>query len=80
VLAKVERGEVDFGFVYRTDFLATETDIAELADSGAEAFTTFYSLAVARDAPNMTQAVALVELITSQYGQSQLRQLGFELP
>ena len=80
VLAKVERGEVDFGFVYRTDFLAAETDIAEIADSGAEAFTTFYSLAVARDTPNMTKAVALVEFITSHEGQSRLRQLGFEVP
>ena len=80
VLAKVERGEVDFGFVYRTDFLAAETDIAEIADSGGEAFTTFYSLAVARDTPNMTKAVALVEFITSHEGQSRLRQLGFEVP
>lgn len=80
VLAKVERGEVDFGFVYRTDFLAAATDIAEIKDSGAEAFNTFYSLAVARDTPNMAQAVVLAESITSQYGQTRLRQLGFEHP
>ncbi|MEC7828151.1 MAG: molybdate ABC transporter substrate-binding protein [Actinomycetota bacterium] len=80
VLAKVERGEVDYGFVYRSDFLSTQTNIAEIKDSGAETFVTFYSLAVARDTPNMTQVESLLELISSPSGEEHLRQLGFEDP
>jgi len=80
VLAKVERGEVDFGLVYRTDFLSSEAQIGEISNSGAEMFVTFYSLAVARDTPDMPQAASLLDLITAPSGQEQLRQLGFEVP
>ena len=80
VLAKIERGEVDFGFVYHTDLLSSTAGVAEVQGSGASKFSTSYSFAVANNLKHSPQARSLTNAMTGEVGQRILEELGFNQP
>ena len=80
VLAKIERGEVDFGFVYHTDLLSSTAGVTEVQGSGASKFSTSYSFAVSNNLKHSAQAQSLTNAITGEVGQRILEELGFNQP
>jgi len=80
VLAKVERGEVDFGLVYETDFRSSTSDVTKIVDSGTEEFSTTYSLAISKNPMNRSQVDTLVKKMTGELGRQTLSELGFKEP
>ena len=80
VLAKIERGEVDFGFVYQTDLLSSTAGVAEVKGSGASEFSTSYSFAISNDLRDNAQAQRLTNAMTGKVGQKILKELGFNQP
>ena len=80
VVAKVERGDVDFGLVYETDFLASRARVGEIPGSGASQFSTAYSFAISKDAKAAARVKTLVDSITGEAGQLTLSELGFKQP
>lgn len=77
VLARVARGEVDFGFVYQSDAQSAQGQVIEIKGTGAKAFITSYSLAVARQGQNRQDVRAFAEAATQTKAQAVLRELGF---
>ncbi len=80
VLAKVERGDVDFGLVYETDFLASRAGVGEIPGSEASNFSTAYSFAISKDAKAAARVKTLVDAITGEAGRRTLSELGFKQP
>ena len=80
VLTKVEHGDVDFGFVYETDFLSSEAEITEVPGAGAQGFSTTYYLAVSKEAKDIAELRTMVNRITGEAGREVLLKLGFMTP
>ena len=80
VLARVSRGEVDFGFVYRSDAQGAQEEVIEMTGTGADAFITSYSLAVARDGQRRRDINAFADAITHESAWKVLQELGFLRP
>ncbi|MEC8922889.1 MAG: molybdate ABC transporter substrate-binding protein [Actinomycetota bacterium] len=80
VLAKVERDEVDVGFVYASDLRSSTADLGRLMESGAERHTTSYSLAVATNSTRAQEARDFASLFESETGSDVMVHFGFELP
>lgn len=80
VLAKVEHGDVDFGFVYKTDFLSSDAEVTEVPGAGAQAFSTTYYLAISKEAKDIAELRTMVDRITGKAGREVLMKLGFMRP
>ena len=80
VLAKVERDEVDVGFVYVTDLRSSPVDLGRLMNSGAERHTTSYSLAVSANSTKVREARDFASLFGTETGSDVMVHFGFELP
>ena len=79
VLSKVALGEADAGLVYRSDIVAADGDVEEVA-LGAAAPRAAYPVAILADAPNPDGAAAVVAALTSSRGRRALAAAGFGLP
>ncbi len=75
VLAKVEAGEVDAGFVYLTDALASDVQI--VAVDGIETFVNEYPIAVLEASQNPQAAIDFIDFVLSARGQELLAEWGF---
>ena len=80
VLAKVERDEVDIGFVYISDVQSSRVGIGHLASGEGSHYSTSYPLAVAADSNRQQEARDFVGLFAEEVGQSTLIHFGFQLP
>lgn len=76
VLAKVELGEVDAGFVYQSDLRRSSVREIPLLEVGA--ITNEYQVVVLRNAEPAPAAQAFVEYLTSPAAQQVFESLGFE--
>ncbi len=78
VLDYVARGEVDAGFVYRTDAALRRGRVREAFRPGQETYRPVtYPAAVVKDARHPDLARAFIGLLLSPAGQEVLRRLGF---
>ena len=80
VLARVTRGEVDFGFVYRSDARGAQGEVIEITGTGADAFITSYSLAVARDGQQRQEVKTFADAVRHDRARKVLQELGFLNP
>ncbi len=79
VLGKVELGEADAGFVYRTDAVAAGDAVDVVGIPGAGEFVNEYPIAVTADAdPEL--AADWVDLVLSEVGERVLTDAGFGQP
>ncbi len=79
VLDYVGRGEVDAGFVYRTD-AAVSRDKVKVVASPPGATPVSYPIAVVADSRNKDGAAAFIAFVRSQAGQQVLERHGFGKP
>lgn len=77
VLSKVLRGEVDYGFVYRSDARLVGDQLATINPQGLDLFITSYSLALA-DSDEVS--LSFLELLTRPEAGKTLEELGFLSP
>lgn len=77
VLSKVLRGEVDYGFVYRSDARLAGDELATINPQGLDLFITSYSLALA-DSDEVS--LSFLELLTKPEAGQILEELGFLRP
>ncbi len=77
VLSKVLRGEVDYGFVYRSDARLAGDELATINPQGLDLFITSYSLALA-DSDEVS--LSFLELLTKPEAGKILEELGFLRP
>ena len=77
VLSKVLRGEVDYGFVYRSDARSAGDELATINPQGLDLFITSYSLALA-DSDEVS--LSFLELLTKPEAGQILEELGFLRP
>lgn len=75
VLAKVEAGEVDAGFVYLTD--ARTSDVRMIDVDGLDTFINDYLIAELTDAQNSQAASEFIDFVLSPRGQQLLGEWGF---
>lgn len=80
VVNKVIEGELDAGFVYRTDVLAFEADVDVIALTDATAIEILYPAAVVVDAPNPAAAAAFVDFLVTDAARAVLERAGFGAP
>tara|TARA_Y100001970_G_scaffold37499_1_gene46342 strand:- start:23203 stop:23886 length:684 start_codon:yes stop_codon:yes gene_type:complete len=74
VLSKVVRGEVDYGFVYRSDALMAANEVKAIEAEGLDSFTTSYSLALKN---SDEVSVSFLEVVTQSKVSRVLEELGF---
>jgi molybdate transport system substrate-binding protein len=79
VLDYVSRGEVDAGFVYRTD-AAVVGDKVKVVAAPAGATPVSYPMAVVSDSKHKTTAADFIAFVQSDAGQQVLRRYGFGKP
>ena len=79
VLDYLKRGEVDCGFVYKTDAVKGGKDVAIITDVPLEKPVT-YPISVLKKASNADKAQAFVDFVTSDAGQALLEARGFSRP
>jgi molybdate/tungstate transport system substrate-binding protein len=75
LLARLDTGEVDVGFFYRTEALARHDRFVALSDSASRIT---YMLAIMRDAPHPEQARAFAEFILHGAGRPILQDAGLD--
>jgi molybdate transport system substrate-binding protein len=80
VVAKVALGEADAGFVYRTDALAEQDDLRQLALPARSRPKIAYELAVVKATKHLEAANAFVTRVLGARGRHALRAVGFGLP
>lgn len=76
VLDYVRRGEVDAGFVYKTDTIIAK-DKVTLIPGAEKSLTIHYPIAVARMTRNISAAIRFCEFVTGPAGQQILSAHGF---
>ncbi|MCY3913840.1 MAG: molybdate ABC transporter substrate-binding protein [Chloroflexi bacterium] len=77
VAAKLELGVVDAGFVYRTDVLASDGALVEIALPPQAAIAAPYPIAVTKRGAGREAASAFVDFVHSPVGQRMLASHGF---
>ena len=77
VAAKLELGEADAGFVYRTDVLASDGRLQIIATPPQVQVTAQYPAAILRDAPNPQLAERFLAFLRSPEAQAILTRHGF---
>jgi molybdate transport system substrate-binding protein len=75
VVAKVELGEADAGFVYATDVRSSQVGTVEIPQ--AYNVVASYMIAPLKDSPNPQSARQFIDFILSAQGQDILEELGF---
>ncbi len=80
VAAKLELGEADAGFVYRTDVLASDGRLTAIALPAAALVDAPYPIAVVRDTVRPARARAFKAVVLGDAGQRILRDHGFTGP
>lgn len=78
LLARIDTGQADVGFFYRTEAIARGLHFVALPGKAAMNDRITYTLAVMRDAPHFDQAGAFEEFILSGEGKSILEKAGLE--
>jgi molybdate transport system substrate-binding protein len=79
VVAKVQLGETDAGFVYRSDISpGVKRFVRTLAIPDSLNVTAIYPVAVTRESKHPDLARAFVEMVTSEAGQATLERHGFQ--
>ncbi|MDE2990301.1 MAG: molybdate ABC transporter substrate-binding protein [Chloroflexota bacterium] len=78
VAAKLELGVVDAGFVYRTDVLASDGALVEIALPPAAVVAAPYPIAVTQRAAGRAAATAFTDFVHSPAGQRILEAHGFQ--
>lgn len=77
VLAKVLRGEVDYGFVYRSDAQLAASEVRAVDLEGLDLLTTSYSVALAN---SDEISLSFLEILTGRKAAMTLEDLGFLKP
>ncbi len=77
VAAKLELGEADAGFVYRTDVLAATGRLQVIQTPSQVQVTAHYSAAILRDAPNPDLAQRFLTFLSTPEAQTILARHGF---
>ena len=77
VLAKVLRGEVDYGFVYRSDARLAASEVRTIDLEGLDLLTTSYSVALAN---SDEISLSFLEILTGRKAAMTLEDLGFLKP
>ena len=77
VAAKLELGEADAGFVYRTDVLASNGRLQVIDTPSQVQVTASYPAAVLRDAPNPDLAQRFLTFLRTSEAQTILARHGF---
>lgn len=80
LLAKVETGELDAGLVYRTDVVASDSDIAAIDLPSGLPTTTDYPIATLAESGDPAAAAAFVSFLSGPQGRQILADHGFGLP
>jgi molybdate/tungstate transport system substrate-binding protein len=78
LLARIDTGQADVGFFYRTEAVARGLHFVPLPGKAAMGDKITYTIAVMRDAPHPTQASAFEEFILSGTGKRILQDAGIE--
>jgi molybdate/tungstate transport system substrate-binding protein len=78
LLARIDTGQADVGFFYRTEAVARGLHFVPLPGKAAMSDKITYTIAVMRDAPHPTQASAFEEFILSGTGKRILQDAGIE--
>lgn len=77
VLTYVERGEVDAGFVYKTDAMTAEPGTIKIVASVPVSTPVNYPIAVVSSSENKEDAQEFVDFVTGEEGQKTLEKYGF---
>jgi molybdate transport system substrate-binding protein len=80
VLSKVELGEADVGFVYRSDTAGAKGRVTVVSLPAEVNVLASYSIALSRTAPHHDLAAAWVSWVTSRDGRRVLEEAGFSVP
>ncbi|MGA8327158.1 MAG: substrate-binding domain-containing protein [Candidatus Cybelea sp.] len=78
LLARIDTGQADVGFFYRTEAVARGLHFVPLPGKAAMGDKITYTIAVMRDAPHPTQASAFEQFILSGTGRRILQDAGIE--
>ncbi|MGA9419471.1 MAG: substrate-binding domain-containing protein, partial [Candidatus Cybelea sp.] len=78
LLARIDTGQADVGFFYRTEAVARGLHFVPLPGKAAMSDAITYTIAVMRDAPHPTQASAFEQFILSGTGRRILQDAGIE--
>jgi molybdate/tungstate transport system substrate-binding protein len=74
LLARIDTGDIDVGFFYRTEAIARSLPFVDLPAAAASRIT--YTLAIMRDAPHPVQARAFADFILKGNGRTILERSG----
>ncbi|HUZ83592.1 MAG TPA: molybdate ABC transporter substrate-binding protein [Gaiellales bacterium] len=80
VIAKVQLGEADAGFVYVTDAIAAGTAVRQIALPARAQATATYPIGVLAGSSHAREARWWIDLVTGPTGRRVLRRFGFGLP
>jgi molybdate/tungstate transport system substrate-binding protein len=78
LLARIDTGQADVGFFYKTEAVARGLHFAALPGAAAMSDKITYTLAVMRSAPHASQATAFERFILTGDGKSILQQAGIQ--
>jgi molybdate/tungstate transport system substrate-binding protein len=78
LLARIDTGQADVGFFYRTEAIARGLHFVPLPGKAAMSDKITYTIAVMRDAPHPTQASAFEDFILNGAGKRILQDAGIE--
>jgi molybdate/tungstate transport system substrate-binding protein len=78
LLARIDTGQADVGFFYRTEALARGLHFVPLAGKAAMRDRITYTLAVMRDAPHPSQAGAFERFVLTGAGKESLERAGID--
>lgn len=80
VIAKIQLGEADAGFVYVTDARAAGGAVRQIQLPGSAQATATYPIGIFRASSHAKEATWWIKLVTGPTGRRLLRGLGFGLP
>ncbi|TGC07492.1 molybdate ABC transporter substrate-binding protein [Methanolobus halotolerans] len=79
-MVHVERGEVDAGFVFKTDVKTAKPGTIEMISSAPMSKTINYSIAVVASTQHQKESQMFVDFVTGEKGSFILEQYGFIIP
>ena len=78
LLTRIDLGQVDVGFFYRTEAVARGLHFVALPGKASLSDKITYTLAIMRDAPHAAQAKAFADFILTGEGKAILQKAGLE--
>jgi molybdate/tungstate transport system substrate-binding protein len=78
LLARIDTGQADVGFFYRTEAMARGLNFVPLPGTASMSDKISYTLAVMKDAPHRAQAIAFANFLLTGEGRTILEKAGIE--